>query len=66
MIRLSEVAEEGVKLPFHPVVFGIGMFSLLALALYHLVYSFRQLMLEGESWLLKISIAKQEMKKKLG
>jgi hypothetical protein len=31
MIRLSEVAEEGVKLPFHPIVFGIGMFSLLAL-----------------------------------
>ena len=34
MIRLSEIAEEGVKLPFHPVVFGIGMFSLLALALF--------------------------------
>ena len=34
MIRLSEVAEEGVKLPFHPIVFGIGMFSLLAIALF--------------------------------
>ena len=34
MIRLSEVAAEGVKLPFHPIVFGIGMFSLLALALF--------------------------------
>ncbi len=34
MIRLSEVAEEGVKLPFHPLVFGIGMFSLLAIALF--------------------------------
>lgn len=34
MIRLSEMAEEGVKLPFHPIVFGIGMFSLLALALF--------------------------------
>ena len=34
MIRLSEVAEAGVKLPFHPLVFGIGMFSLLALALF--------------------------------
>jgi hypothetical protein len=34
MIRLSEIAEEGVKLPFHPIVFGIGMFSLLALALF--------------------------------
>jgi hypothetical protein len=34
MIRLSEVAEEGVKLPFHPIVFGVGMFSLLALALF--------------------------------
>ena len=33
MIRLSEVAEEGVKLPFHPIVFGIGMFSLLAIAI---------------------------------
>ena len=33
MIRLSEVVEEGVKLPFHPIVFGIGMFSLLAIAL---------------------------------
>jgi hypothetical protein len=34
MIRLSEMAEEGIKLPFHPIVFGIGMFSLLALALF--------------------------------
>ncbi len=34
MIRLSEVAEEGVKLPFHPLVFGIGVFSLLAIALF--------------------------------
>ncbi len=34
MIRLSEVAEEGAKLPFHPVVFGIGTFALLALALF--------------------------------
>ena len=34
MIRLSEVAEEGVKLPFHPVVFGIWMFYLLALSLF--------------------------------
>ncbi len=34
MIRLSEVATEGVKLPFHPIVFGIGTFSLLALALF--------------------------------
>ena len=34
MIRLSEVAEAGVKLPFHPIVFGIGVFSLLALALF--------------------------------
>jgi len=34
MTRLSEVAEEGVKLPFHPIVFGIGMFSLLAIALF--------------------------------
>ena len=34
MIRLSEVAEEGVKLPVHPIVFGIGMFSLLAIALF--------------------------------
>lgn len=34
MIRLSEVAEEGVKLPFHPIVFGIGMFSFLAIALF--------------------------------
>ena len=34
MIRLSEVVEEGVKLPFHPIVFGIGVFSLLALALF--------------------------------
>jgi len=34
MIRLSEVAEEGAKLPFPPIVFGIGMFSLLALALF--------------------------------
>ena len=34
MIRLSEIAEEGVKLPFHPIVFGIGMFSLLVLALF--------------------------------
>ena len=34
MIRLSEVVEEGVKLPFHPLVFGIGVFSLLAIALF--------------------------------
>jgi hypothetical protein len=34
MIRLSEMAEVGVKLPFHPIVFGIGVFSLLALALF--------------------------------
>lgn len=34
MIRLSEVAEEGVKLPFPPIVFGLGMFALLGLALF--------------------------------
>ena len=33
MIRLSEVAEKGVELPFHPLVFGFGMFGLLVVAL---------------------------------
>ena len=34
MISLSEVAEKGVELPFHPIVFGLGTFGLLVLALF--------------------------------
>ncbi len=34
MIRISELVEEGVKLPFHPLVFGIGVFGLMSLAVF--------------------------------
>lgn len=34
MIRLSEVAEETANLSYSPVVFGIGTFLILGLALY--------------------------------
>jgi len=33
MIKLSEVVEKGVELPFHPLIFGFGMFGLLVVAL---------------------------------
>jgi hypothetical protein len=33
VIRLSEVAEKTTSLPFHPVVYGIGMFAILGILL---------------------------------
>jgi len=34
MIKLSEMAEKSVDLPFSPVVFGLGTFGLLCFALF--------------------------------